>query len=113
MFFIAAAFCLPILLWHFLRLQISEPLEDVKTERVSADLTSDLGESLPNEVYESDCDNENRSSQKSLPHKKRIPSKLKRASNVTSTRSIHSKCYKCNKCGEQFPTQAAFNVGLH
>lgn len=85
----------------------------MKTERVTVDLTSDLGESLPTEVYESDCDNENRSSQKSLPHKKRIPTKLKRASNASSTRSNHSKCYKCNKCSEQFPTQAALTVSLH
>lgn len=91
-----------------------EPLEDVKTECVTVDLSSDLGESLPHEVYDSDCDNENRSSQKSLPHKKRIPTKLKRgASNATSARSVPAKSHKCTKCGEQFPTQAALNVRSH
>lgn len=77
------------------------------------DLCTDLGESLPSEVvYESDCDNESRSSQKSLPHKKRIPNKLKRALTVATTRSVPAKCFKCLKCAELFPTQAALNVGF-
>lgn len=72
--------------------------------------SSDATESATAEEYETDGDNEARSSQKSLPHKKRIPSKLKKAQ--TPPRNMHAKCYKCTKCGEQFPTQASFNVRI-
>lgn len=38
---------------------------------------------------------------KSLPHKKRIPRKLKNSKK-------HIKCYKCDQCGEQFINQSNF-----
>lgn len=59
--------------------------------------------SLEDEL-DSDYDVETRSSRRSLPHKKRIPKKLK----APPARNIHAKCYKCNKCGESFTSQAAF-----
>ncbi|XP_075235267.1 uncharacterized protein LOC142332613 [Lycorma delicatula] len=52
-----------------------------------------------------DAESDTRPSRRSLPHKKRIPRKLK----APPARSIHTKCYKCNKCGESFNTQAAFS----
>lgn len=56
------------------------------------------------EELDSDYDTEMRPSRRSLPHKKRIPKKLK----APPARNIHSKCYKCNKCGDSFSSQAAF-----
>lgn len=94
-----------------LAFKVSDNLSDVKTEdNRSSVLSSDINESVHAEDFESDDDNEARSSQKSLPHKKRIPSKLKKALTSDPPRNIHAKCYKCTKCGEQFPTQATFNV---
>uniref|UniRef100_A0A1B6CYR8 C2H2-type domain-containing protein n=1 Tax=Clastoptera arizonana TaxID=38151 RepID=A0A1B6CYR8_9HEMI len=58
------------------------------------------------EEIDSDYDVEIRSSRRSLPHKKRIPKKLK----APPARNIHAKCYKCNKCGESFTSQAAFTT---
>lgn len=95
-------------------LQISEGLADiVKSEcDISSDLnvSSDNNEMTVTDDYDSEGDDDARPSQKSLPHKKRIPNKLKRALTSTPTRNIHAKCYKCTKCGEQFPNQATFNV---
>ena len=94
---------------------MNENLSDVvKSEcDVSSDLnaSSDNNEMGVTDDYDSEADDA-RSSQKSLPHKKRIPNKLKRALTSTPTRNIHAKCYKCTKCGEQFPNQATFNVSI-
>ncbi|XP_065209755.1 zinc finger protein 845 isoform X2 [Planococcus citri] len=93
--------------------QMTEGLSDgVKSEcDVSSDLnaSSDNNEMVVTDDYDSEADDA-RSSQKSLPHKKRIPNKLKRALTTAPTRNIHAKCYKCTKCGEQFPNQATFNA---
>jgi len=45
--------------------------------------------------------------QNNLPHKKRF---RKRESTPAPMRSIHSKCYKCKQCGEQFNSQSAVTV---
>lgn len=71
----------------------SEDLSPVKNECATAE-----------EELDSDYDAEMRPSRRSLPHKKRIPKKLK----APPARNIHSKCYKCNKCGDSFSSQAAF-----
>lgn len=75
--------------------------------------SSDATESGTAEEYERSIDNEARSSQKSLPHKKRIPSKLKKAPTLVSARSVQVKSYKCTKCGDQLPTQTALNVRIY
>lgn len=96
--------------------QIPETLnQEIKTECISAVEvnSSDADEHQTIEEYDTEGDNnEAQSTQKSLPHKKRIPNKLKKALTATPTRNIHAKCYKCTKCGEQFPTQSTFNVSI-
>jgi len=74
-------------------------LSSVTTQEINS--SSKLLEDL-----DSDYDVESRPSHRSLPHKKRIPRKLK----APPARNIHAKCYKCNKCGETFNSQAAFSA---
>ncbi|XP_069679199.1 uncharacterized protein [Periplaneta americana] len=85
---------------------------DVKIEGLEDDLGDESDEPLQDD-NDSDYDIESdlRPSRKSLPHKKRIPRKLKNLKKAASpSRSIHAKCYKCMKCGEQFGTQAAYTA---
>lgn len=93
-------------------LQDDESLDET-TDRGELNTSSDATESITVEEYERDGETEALPAQKSLPHKKRIPNKLKKALTVVPTRSIHAKCYKCTKCGEQFPTQSSLNVRVH
>lgn len=83
---------------------------DVKSEGLEDDLGDESDEPLQDD-NDSDYDIESdlRPSRKSLPHKKRIPRKLKNLKKSASpSRSIHTKCYKCMKCGEQFGSQSAY-----
>lgn len=82
---------------------------DVKSEGLEDDLGDESDEPLQDD-NDSDYDIESdlRPSRRSLPHKKRIPRKLKNLKNLASpARSIHTKGYKCVKCGEQFGSQSA------
>jgi len=83
---------------------------DVKSEGLDDDLGDESDEPLQDD-NDSDYDIESdlRPSRKSLPHKKRIPRKLKNLKKSASpARNIHTKCYKCVKCGEQFGSQSAY-----
>ncbi|XP_046665159.1 zinc finger protein 613-like isoform X2 [Homalodisca vitripennis] len=81
--------------------------EKTSSETIIGSVMPEMSSSgKPLEEVDSDYDVESRPSHRSLPHKKRIPRKLK----APSTRNIHTKCYKCNKCGETFTTQAAFSA---
>ncbi|PSN45391.1 hypothetical protein C0J52_07552 [Blattella germanica] len=83
---------------------------DVKCEGLEDDLAEESDEPLQDD-NDSDYDIESdlRPSRKSLPHKKRIPRKLKNLKKAASpSRNIHTKCYKCTKCGEQFSSQSVY-----
>jgi hypothetical protein len=70
-------------------------------------LKDPLGDSGPDgDELESDYEGESdlKPSRRSLPHKKRIPRKLK----TQPARNVHTKCYKCQKCGDIFNSQSAF-----
>lgn len=60
--------------------------------------------------FEAEYDNEIQTSRRILPHKKRIANKLKRSQPLPTARYLHSKSYKCTKCGEQFLSQSSFSV---
>ena len=85
----------------------------VKIEGLDDDLAEESDEHIPDDDDDDsdyDIESDLRPSRKSLPHKKRIPRKLKNIKKSTSpSRSIHNKCYKCTKCGEQFNSQAAYS----
>lgn len=60
-----------------------------------------------------DAEGDMRTSRRSLPHKKRLSKKLRNPRKPQTQpqlppKSVHAKCFKCNKCGEQFPSQAAY-----
>lgn len=82
---------------------------DIKSEGVE----DEESDEIPQDDSDSDYDIESdlRTSRKSLPHKKRIPRKLKNPKKSSSpSRNIHSKCYKCNKCGDQFTSQSTYSA---
>ncbi|KAJ9587000.1 hypothetical protein L9F63_019418 [Diploptera punctata] len=83
---------------------------DVKIEGLEDDLGEESDDPIQDDDSDYDIESDLRPSRKSLPHKKRIPRKLKNLKKSASpSRNIHSKCYKCTKCGEQFSSQAAYS----
>ncbi|XP_076035538.1 uncharacterized protein LOC143021736 [Oratosquilla oratoria] len=73
-----------------------EPVDETQEEEEHDAEEMDSNDEDPdsNTVY-------NHDGKKSLPHKKRIPKKLK-------TNKKHVKCFKCPQCGEQFSNQQQF-----
>ncbi|XP_034240071.1 zinc finger protein 473-like isoform X2 [Thrips palmi] len=74
---------------------------------------SDGDAAVDDGVEDSDYDGEGdmRTSRRSLPHKKRLSKKLRNPRKPQPQplpKSVNAKSFKCNKCAEQFPTQAAY-----
>lgn len=75
-----------------------EPVEEVLEDEDHMEEEMDSNDDDPD-----DSGNYTTDGKKSLPHKKRIPKKLK-------TTKKHIKCYKCQFCDEQFTNQQQFNA---
>ncbi|XP_063237025.1 zinc finger protein 37-like [Bacillus rossius redtenbacheri] len=92
---------------------LSEQLREeygIKCEGLDDDIIIEESDDGMQDDNDSDYDVENdlRSSRKSLPHKKRIPRKLKNMKKTSSPSHCSlAKLHKCSTCGDQFMSQAA------
>lgn len=87
----------------------SESVKDCVVDNLKLPKIDDMDTSMEDHCLDDmdsdyEIDSELKPSRRSLPHKKRIPKKLK----TQPQRNIHSKCYKCQKCGDSFSSQTSF-----
>ncbi|KAF6216111.1 hypothetical protein GE061_000449 [Apolygus lucorum] len=78
---------------------IKSPDKEEKVELLHSDNSGDLMDNEGESDFDGDCNL--KSSKRSLPHKKRIPRKLKSQPTKNNTK------YKCQKCGDAFVSHAA------
>lgn len=87
--------------------------ETIKTEVPDGNeglMMSEEEQESDSALHDSDYENGGDKSRNSLPHKKRIPRKLKHPKKSPQSRNVMINTYKCSKCSEIFTSVGAFAV---